>query len=124
MLTTLALAVLTWGKKVRSSPGHPPLQKPSRLLRAALSAQEERACPLGAEERRLQQRRSAPKVAHSVAFEHPGGAGAGAGQHAGHDASRCRCLLGAAVSREAGLRGSERRIGGGWPRLGAAWGMH
>ena len=35
-----------------SSPcGHPPLEKPARLLRAALWAQEERPCRLAAEER-------------------------------------------------------------------------
>ena len=51
-----------------SSPcGHPPLQKPARLLRAALWAQEERPCRLAAEERLW---RCARSVADFTALDH------------------------------------------------------
>ena len=51
-----------------SSPcGHPPLEKPARLLRAALWAQEERPCRLAAEERLW---RCARSVADFTALDH------------------------------------------------------
>ena len=47
--------------------GHPPLEKPARLLRAALWAQEERPCRLAAEERLW---RCARSVADFTALGH------------------------------------------------------
>ena len=64
---SMARAALVALARSSSPCGHPPLEKPARLLRAALWAQEERPCRLAAEERLW---RCARSVADFTALDH------------------------------------------------------